>query len=98
MEYTPYIRALGEDRIPFESEILTEVQHFNEYLMTRLRTVEGIDLTYARDRWGIQWADDLEAGAATHLARGHAIRQENHIILTKEGKLFADGIAAGLFR
>lgn len=93
-----YIRALGEDRIPFESEILTDDQHFNEYLMTRLRTIEGVDLAYVRERWGDQLAGELEAGAARHLAWGHAIMKGNHITLTREGKLFADGIAAGLFR
>ena len=93
-----YIRALGEDRIPFELETLTEEQHFNEYLMTRLRTMEGIDLAYVREHWGNDWANALETGAAVYLKGGHAIRQGNRIMLTREGKLFADGIAAGLFR
>jgi oxygen-independent coproporphyrinogen-3 oxidase len=92
-----YIRALGENRIPSESETLTEEQQHNEYLMTRLRTLEGASLAYVRERWGNRKADELEAKAAILVQQGHALITGNSLVLTKEGKLFADGIAAGLF-
>ena len=40
---TAYIKSLHEGKLPFESEMLTEVDSYNEYVMTRLRTDKGID-------------------------------------------------------
>ena len=37
---------------PFEKEILTPVQQLNEYIMTSLRTMEGLDLE--REFLGVQ--------------------------------------------
>jgi oxygen-independent coproporphyrinogen-3 oxidase len=93
-----YIRALQENRIPSEKEILSPVQRFNEYLMTRLRTMEGLNMHHVREEWGDGVADQLARAAAVHVHRGHAFVGNNSLTLTTEGKLFADGIAADLFR
>ncbi len=34
---------MHEGKLPFESEMLTEVDSYNEFVMTRLRTDKGID-------------------------------------------------------
>ena len=39
-----YIRSIKNNIIPFEEEKLTGVQRLNEYIMTSLRTIEGLDL------------------------------------------------------
>src|SRR6188474_1939990 len=39
-----YIESLAGNKIPFEKEILTQSQKTNEYIMTALRTKEGLDL------------------------------------------------------
>lgn len=88
-----YITALQEDRIPFEKEILTPVQQVNEYIMTSLRTMEGLNLQSVDD---IQ-RKVLQKGAAKYINSGLLLLREEHLILTKEGKLLADGIAADLF-
>jgi oxygen-independent coproporphyrinogen-3 oxidase len=93
-----YIRALQEGRIPSEKEDLTAIQQFNEYLMTRLRTAEGLDLDHVRGTWGDEAAEVLSSGASIHIRRGHVALSGNSLVLTREGKLFADGIAADLFR
>jgi oxygen-independent coproporphyrinogen III oxidase len=38
-----YITSLQKNTIPFEEEILTATQQLNEYIMTSLRTMEGLD-------------------------------------------------------
>jgi len=88
-----YITALQEDRIPFEKEILTPAQQVNEYIMTSLRTMEGLDLQSVDD---IQ-RKVLQKGAAKYINSGLLLLREEHLVLTKEGKLLADGIAADLF-
>ena len=41
---TSYIESISKGIIPFEKEILTPVQKMNEYIMTSLRTSEGLNL------------------------------------------------------
>lgn len=45
-----YIGALSKNEIPFEKEILSDTQKLNEYIMTSLRTVEGLDLVKVSSR------------------------------------------------
>ncbi len=43
---TIYVDSIQKNTIPFEKEILTEAQRLNEYIMTSLRTIEGLDLNF----------------------------------------------------
>ena len=88
-----YIESLEKNEIPFEKEILTPSQRTNEYIMTSLRTKEGLDL----DKLPGSVSHELEAASRKFIESGKLILKENKLILTKEGKLFADGIAAELF-
>lgn len=88
-----YIKALEQDELTFEQEILTPVQQLNEYIMTALRTDTGIDLVkIGEDR------PRLLQIAERYINTGHLMKNEASIWLTKEGKLLADGIAAALFK
>lgn len=84
-----YIDSISKGMVPFEIEELTETQKMNEYIMTALRTMAGIntDLT----------GEELLAKSKHFLDAGLMKRKNNFLILTKEGKLLADGIAAALF-
>ena len=99
---TIYIESLAKDKIPFEKEILTAAQQLNEYIMTSLRTVEGLDLKRVRNfESAVRSSDPIAMGFGVRSQKfidaGKMILKENKLILTKEGKLFADGIAAELF-
>ena len=88
-----YITALEENRIPFEKEVLTETQRLNEYIMTSLRTMEGLNLALIPEASRLI----IEKGAGKFLDNGLLIRVNESLMLTKEGKLLADGIASDLF-
>lgn len=88
-----YIKSLGEGKIPFEIEALTEQQRTNEYIMTSLRLIEGLNIT----KVPLQFVDLVAAAAQKFVQRGWMERRGDHLVLTREGKLFADGIAADLF-
>ena len=91
-----YIKALTENTIPAEIEVLTETNRLNEYIMTSLRTVWGLDLDKL---------NAIASGASTELLKSArpyfddgSINQNNNIItLTSHGKLYADNVAASLF-
>jgi oxygen-independent coproporphyrinogen-3 oxidase len=61
--------------------------------MTSLRTQEGLDLNKLPGSLN----SELRGASKKFLESGKLILKENKLILTKEGKLFADGIAAELF-
>jgi oxygen-independent coproporphyrinogen-3 oxidase len=91
-----YTDALLSGKLLFEKEVLTPVQQLNEYIMISLRTMEGCDLRVVSERWGITEAQKLQKQAARYVREG-MIKAGEGLVLTREGKLLADGIAAELF-
>lgn len=91
-----YIHALEKAEIPAETELLTETDRLNEYIMTSLRTMWGLDLdklnTIAKGAEG-----QLNKAAQRYFENGWIQQKEDVITLTQTGKLYADNIAAELF-
>jgi oxygen-independent coproporphyrinogen III oxidase len=88
-----YIESIRNGIIPFEKEVLTPVQQLNEYIMTSLRTTEGLDL----DKVGEVIGAKLKAAGKKYIESGLMKKENQFLRLTKEGKLLADGIASELF-
>jgi oxygen-independent coproporphyrinogen-3 oxidase len=93
-----YIKSISEGRIPFESEFLTSKQQLNEFIMTSLRTSEGIFLDEIMIKWGEESHSSLMHSAQPYIQSGKLANIKNRLVLSREGKLFADGIAASLFK
>lgn len=91
-----YIKALSEDKIPFERENLTPPQLYNEYVMTSLRTMWGTDLQKIRSL-NEAFAGHFLQAAQPFLENGTIEKTDEKYRLTKVGKLLADGIASELF-
>ena len=94
---TSYLKSLEQNIIPFEIEELTATQQLNEYIMTSLRTMEGLSLKRVTENWGAAKSNDLQKAANKFLTQNMLVLEDHFIKLTKKGKLFADGIAADLF-
>ena len=92
-----YIQSLKAGNVPFEIENLTNTQRLNEYIMTSLRTMEGLDVQWVIDHFGEQAASQLQQESKQFIETGKMQLHNGRLQLTKEGKLFADGIAAELF-
>jgi oxygen-independent coproporphyrinogen-3 oxidase len=88
-----YIDAISNGIVPTEKEILTEEQVQNEYIMTSLRTMEGM----SEKRIQSKWLDNIRQRINKYIDHGMMIRENDNYVLTSEGKLLADGIAADLF-
>jgi oxygen-independent coproporphyrinogen-3 oxidase len=65
--------------------------------MTSLRTLEGTGLDIINKRFGHEYTDQILQNAQKYLQDGRMINNKNILVLTKEGKLYADGIASDLF-
>ena len=92
-----YIDSIQKNIIPFEKEILTETQQINEYIMTSLRTIEGLDLSFIEIKFSIKERIRIESVISENVEKEHFLFNGEKMILTDEGKLFADGIAVKLF-
>jgi oxygen-independent coproporphyrinogen-3 oxidase len=92
-----YMEGLTQKTIPFEREVLSAVNKLNEYIMTSLRTMWGMDLSKIEQEFGREYRSQIEESLEEFLTKNHLIKQDNIIVLTTEGKLFADKIAAELF-
>ena len=92
-----YIESDSVDKIVMEKEILTEIQRYNEYVMTSLRTSWGCDVEHIRNVFGEKYAGYFNNSIQPYLKKGQLIQNENQFTLTESAKLFADGIAADLF-
>jgi oxygen-independent coproporphyrinogen-3 oxidase len=93
-----YIQSLSKGILPFEIETLTVTQQINEYIMTALRTIEGIDATRLNNIAGQPIFNEIVADAKPYIQETLAIHNEQKLWLSPAGKFMADGIAAYLFR
>lgn len=91
-----YIQHLSNGKIPFEREVLTSTQRYNEYVMTSLRTMWGADLGEI-SAMGNEVARHFEKSAQVFLNSGILEKAGQTVRLTREGKLLADRVAMELF-
>jgi len=92
-----YIKSLMAGQPSFESENLLPRDLLNEYIMTSLRTTEGLDLQHVTEHFGQQKGRLLENNASVYIYSNQMEKKHEKLVLTRDGKLFADGIAAALF-
>ena len=91
-----YIAEILKKNIPAELEVLTEPNRLNEYILTSLRTMWGLDLAMLESIAAGSSAQLLNP-AEQYLNKGWILKKDNKLFLTEEGQLYADAIAADLF-
>lgn len=93
-----YIKSIEAGSLQFENEILSARDRFNEYIMTSLRTIEGVDLGRVRSEFGATAAENVKKQLLLTVSKGHAEATAAGYRLTRAGRLLADGISAELFQ
>ncbi len=93
-----YIQSINKNIVPSETEQLTDLQKLNEYIMISLRTMEGLSLQNIKEFQCEKTVADILCNSKKFIQRGWMIEENDSLLLTNKGKLFADGIAADLFR
>jgi oxygen-independent coproporphyrinogen-3 oxidase len=92
-----YLKAIAENKLPSESEILSKTDQYNEYIMTGLRTIWGVSLEKIETEFGSNYLDYLRQQAEKYIS-DNLLKVENNILkTTKKGKFLCDGIASDLF-
>ncbi|MDG1762732.1 MAG: radical SAM family heme chaperone HemW [Flavobacteriaceae bacterium] len=92
-----YLKSIEQGKLAFEEEQLSQKDRYNEYLMTGLRTLEGISLVYVQKTFGKRYALYLEEQAARHLSEQFFFWDGDHLKVSANSKFLTDGLAADLF-
>lgn len=92
-----YISNLKKNQIPFEKEILSKTDQYNEYVMTSLRTMWGIEKQKIKNNFGEKYTEYLNRETAKQMIAENISETQTHFKVTEKGKFFSDGIASSLF-
>lgn len=91
-----YIRSIEKGQLNQESETLSFLQKYDEYIITRIRTKWGIDLDFLKEKFGSELQDHCLKAAQKQIENGFLFIDDNHLKLTRKGLFMADGIAVEL--
>lgn len=91
-----YIKSIEEGQRSSETEILDKVTRYNEYIMTSLRTMWGVSLTYTEEAFGTELCQYCMKIAAPYLQSHKLEMQADRLRLTREGIFVSDGIISDL--
>jgi oxygen-independent coproporphyrinogen-3 oxidase len=87
-----YIRLVNSSKPYFESEELDHRTKFNEYILTSLRTMWGIDLDYIEKMFEKEGYDYVQNLSGKFISYGLMHREKNTLVLTNQGKMISDNI------
>ena len=92
-----YLKALAENKLLNETEILSKNDRYNEYIMTGLRTIWGVSLDRIVTEFGSDYLDYLQKQAQKFINDGLLSIEDKILKPTQKGKFLTDGIASDLF-
>ncbi|MDO4715056.1 MAG: radical SAM family heme chaperone HemW [Bacteroidales bacterium] len=95
-----YIKAMGdvEGQGLQHIEVLSIDEQYNDFVLTRLRTMAGLNTEELVAQFGTDYLDYALQEAQTHLQRGHLEHIGNVLRLTRNGIFVSDTIMADLMR
>lgn len=94
---TQYIKALNQGTPYFEEEFIDETTAFNEYILTRLRTIWGLDLAYMKNTFNPVLLHHFEIELEVYKNSEWITISKNTVTLTTKGIFMVDKITADLF-
>ena len=94
---TKYIKAIQENTLPIERETLTEMDGYNEYIMTGLRTIWGVSFDKVNNDFGENYKNYLEKQSQKYIKQELLYIENGILKTTQKGKFLSDGIASDLF-
>jgi oxygen-independent coproporphyrinogen-3 oxidase len=87
-----YIKAISSGELYYDSEELDTKTRFNEYIMTSLRTMWGIDLEYIEKTFEKEGYDYVVNLSAKFRNYGLMKQDKKNLVLTNQGKMISDNV------
>lgn len=91
-----YIKALNEGGKFFETENLDIYSHYNDYILTSLRTMWGADIAYIREKFGERLSEYFLKNADRYIDSGDIESRDGKYIINEKGIFISDGIMSDL--
>jgi oxygen-independent coproporphyrinogen III oxidase len=95
---TLYMSGIEAGNLVFECEELDENQKFNEFLLTALRTVWGVDLEQTELKFGNDRVSRLLVDADPLVTRGLMRVEKNKVVVPESAWLVSDNLISALFQ
>lgn len=92
-----YIKALQENRLDFEIEMLDLVTQYNEFIMISLRLQEGFSLQEIEMLFGTNFVEHTKKISTQFVTDGKMVATSKGYTITKKARFLADGIASDFF-
>jgi len=94
---TSTVEQYAECDFRYQSELLSDREMYDEYVMTSLRRIEGIDTEYVAERFGRGRAEAMIAAAARWQASGDMIIGQGRMRIPPDRFLISDAVIESLF-
>ena len=87
-----YIEGINGEKRNFEIEHLTEEERYNDTILTRLRTADGIPLTWMKDKFSDKLNAYMLRAAEKEIALDNLKETNGHLSLTEKGVFISDAV------
>ena len=87
-----YIKGIECCAPNFEIEHLSEEEHYNDTVLTRLRTAKGIPLEWIKQKFCDRLNRHIQRAAQKEIALGNLKEENGHLSLTEKGIFISDTV------
>lgn len=87
-----YIKGVENGILNFEVEHLTEEERYNDAILTRLRTADGLPLVWMREKFCDRLNTYMLHAAEKEIALGNLKEENRHLSLTEKGIFISDAV------
>ncbi|MDA3879499.1 MAG: radical SAM family heme chaperone HemW [Prolixibacteraceae bacterium] len=91
-----YLASITGRKVSCETEILSVNDKFNDYIITSLRTIWGISLSYVETEFGLNYLEKMLKNAESYVNSGQVNIENDSLALTKKGIFISDKIMSDL--
>lgn len=90
-----YIRDLANEDpiVDFDLEILTDIQHYNEYIILKMRTLDSISVSYVKNMFGAEIFQKFMTNLNVLKERNYFIFENDLVFQKKSDILIADHLS-----
>ena len=92
-----YCQAIAQSKIPATSEVLSEIDKYNEFIMLQLRQKSGLTLSDLNRRFGTTLSDYFTDKISPYILSGNVINAGDRFYLPESSFLISDHIISGVF-
>ena len=87
-----YIKGMESGEYNFEIEQLTEEERYNDTILTRLRTADGLPLEWMKEKFCDRLNRHMQRAAEKEIALGNLKEENGSLSLTEKGIFISDAV------